>query len=538
METRANYIAVGFFTLAALAAAFVLVYWFGRYGNNENLVPVDIRIEGSVSGLGPGSLVQFNGINVGRVKSLSLDIDNPRFVVVHTEVNSVTPIRSDTKATVGLRGLSGGAFIQLEGGSPAAPALLGNANSDASIVPQITGDPAALSDLLTRINGIALRTEGVMDTLETFVRNNEPSITRTLANAEIFSKALAANSDGVSKFMESAGNVAITLERLSGQLDGSLNKVEGILAAVDPKKITSTVNNVETFSKSLADQKQQIATLVKSVTETAEQLNNFSAKLSLTMDKVDKVVDTVDPAKLTSLLANIDKSATHAERVLGALDETKIGKTLDDISATASSARSFIEGVDQNAVRTLITDISAASKSVSTILAAIDANRVNTAMDNISNAAKGAQGIVDDVKKVTSKFGKRGDDINQMITDASSLAARLNESSRKIDRVIATIDNLLGSNASNGLVADARRTLATFRQTARNLDQRISEVTSGITSFTKRGLGDTQGLIQDARSSINRIDRVIRSIERNPASLISGAGGSRVRESGKVRPRR
>ncbi|MEE9313746.1 MAG: MlaD family protein [Rhizobiaceae bacterium] len=537
METRANYIAVGFFTLAAIVATFVLVFWFGRYGDTDNLVPVDVRIQGSVSGLGPGSLVQFNGINVGRVKGISLDVDQPQFVVVHTEVNSATPIRSDTRATIGIRGLSGGAFIQLEGGSPSAPGLLQAGNAGGA-VPQITGDPAALADLLTRINGIALRTENVMNTLESFVQTNEPVVTRTLSNAETFSDALAQNSDGVKKFMDSAGNVAITLERLSGQLDGSLTKVEGILAAVDPKKIASTVDNVESFTKSLADQKEQIATLVETVAKTATQLNDFSEKLSVTMGKVDKVVAAVDPALVSSALANIDKSAGRAEKVLAAIDETKIGKTLDDIQATVSSARGLVEGIDQVAVRTLIIDMAAASKSVSTLLAAVDADRVNAAVENISNAAKGAQGIVDDVKKVTSKFGNRSDDIDQMISDATQLAARLNTSSKKIDSVVSKIDNLLGSGASNGLVADARKTLAEFRRTARNLDISIAEVSRGITSFTKRGLGDTQGLIQDARQSINRIDRVIRNIERNPSSLISGAGGSRVRETGKRRPRR
>ena len=165
METRANYIAVGFFTLAAIVITFALIYWFGRYGEEENLVPVDVRIQGSVSGLGAGSLVQFNGINVGRVTNLSFDPDDPRFVIVHTRVNSTTPIRSDTRATIGIRGLSGGAFVQLEGGTPTATSLLASNDPNASI-PSIEGDPAALSDLLARVNSIAVRTEQVMNTLE------------------------------------------------------------------------------------------------------------------------------------------------------------------------------------------------------------------------------------------------------------------------------------------------------------------------------------------------------------------------------------
>ena len=92
METRANYIAVGFFTLTAIVVVFAVIYWFGRYGEDDNLVPIDIRIQGSVSGLGPASTVQFNGIDVGRVDGLSLDTADPRYVIVHALISNATPV--------------------------------------------------------------------------------------------------------------------------------------------------------------------------------------------------------------------------------------------------------------------------------------------------------------------------------------------------------------------------------------------------------------------------------------------------------------
>ena len=538
METRANYIAVGFFTLVALVAAFVSIYWFGRYGDKNDFIPVDIRIQGSVSGLGPGSQVQFNGINVGRVKGLSLDPEQPQFVIVHTELLSSTPVRQDTRATIGIRGLSGGAFIQLEGGTPDSPSLLQIGDGQSSTIPQIEGDPAALADLLQRVNGIAARVERFVDTIDGLLKANSDSLTQTLVNVETFSNALAKNSDGVSNFMQSAGNVAVSLERLSGQLDGSLKQVEKILLAIDPDKISSTVKNAESFSKTLADQKTQIAALMEDVSKTAGELNSFSQNLSSTMGKVDKVVDAIEAERITSLLANIDKSAERAEQVLASLDQNKITKTIDDISASASGARGIIEGVDKEAIRLLVEDMGNASKSVATLLEAVDAARVNKAVDNISTVAEGAKEIVEDVKKVTSGIGERSSEINQIISDASELTARLNDSSKKIDGVMNQINSLLGSGTANGLVVDVKRTLAEFRKTARNLDSRIAEVTRSISSFTKRGLGDTQGLIQDARQSINRIDRVIRNIQNNPSALISGSGGSRVRETKSARPRR
>jgi len=211
---------------------------------------------------------------------------------------------------------------------------------------------------------------------------------------------------------------------------------------------------------------------------------------------------------------------------------------LDDISHTASNARGIVSAVDKSAINSLITDLNSASKNVTTLLAALDAGKINTAVEDISGIAKGAKGVIEDVSKVTSKFSTREEDINQIITDASQLTARLNETSKKIDEAASQVNALLGAGVGDGLIADARATLETFRQTARSLNSQIGSVGQGINRLTNRGLRDTQVLIRNAGQSLNRIDRVIRNLERNPASIITGAGGSRIRESGSGRPRR
>ena len=67
METRANFVLIGAFTLAVLAAAFGFVFWFQNMHNAEQRVPLRIVFEGSASGLRTGGTVNFNGIRVGEV---------------------------------------------------------------------------------------------------------------------------------------------------------------------------------------------------------------------------------------------------------------------------------------------------------------------------------------------------------------------------------------------------------------------------------------------------------------------------------------
>src|SRR5919199_2436763 len=118
METRANYVVIGLFTLAVLAGAFGFVYWLARYGEGGRRQTYDIVFMGSVAGLNRGAAVLFNGIRVGEVDNLTLDPRDPQRVNARVRVDSETPVKSDTRAQLEFQGLTGVAYVALVGGSP------------------------------------------------------------------------------------------------------------------------------------------------------------------------------------------------------------------------------------------------------------------------------------------------------------------------------------------------------------------------------------------------------------------------------------
>ena len=79
METRANFVLIGSFTLAVIAAAFGFVLWFQSLHATKARSPIRIVFEGPASGLRNGGSVNFNGIRIGEV--ISVKLDNPRRVV-------------------------------------------------------------------------------------------------------------------------------------------------------------------------------------------------------------------------------------------------------------------------------------------------------------------------------------------------------------------------------------------------------------------------------------------------------------------------
>ena len=96
METRANYILVGLFTLAVIAGAFGFVYWFHHIGGTGERAEYRVAFQGPVAGLRTGATVSFNGIRVGEVTAMQLDPNDPKQSLVTVSVEKGTPVRSDT----------------------------------------------------------------------------------------------------------------------------------------------------------------------------------------------------------------------------------------------------------------------------------------------------------------------------------------------------------------------------------------------------------------------------------------------------------
>ena len=104
METRANFVLIGSFTLAVIAAAFGFVLWFQSLHTTKARSPLRIVFEGPAAGLRNGGSVNFNGIRVGEVMSVKLD--NPRRVVALAMIENNAPLRKDTLVGLEFQGLT------------------------------------------------------------------------------------------------------------------------------------------------------------------------------------------------------------------------------------------------------------------------------------------------------------------------------------------------------------------------------------------------------------------------------------------------
>ncbi|MEO7382663.1 MAG: MlaD family protein, partial [Paracoccaceae bacterium] len=120
METRANYVIIGTFTLLAIFAGLGFFLWLAKVQIDKTYTQYDILFD-QVAGLGQASPVRFNGVDVGKVLTITLDRNSTSKVRVRIEVAASTPVRQGTEATLSSQGVTGVAFVGLDGGNPDAP---------------------------------------------------------------------------------------------------------------------------------------------------------------------------------------------------------------------------------------------------------------------------------------------------------------------------------------------------------------------------------------------------------------------------------
>ncbi len=114
METNVHYAAVGAFVLSLIAALVLAIIWLSSGLSLQQYTTYQIFMQESVSGLNVDSAVEFNGVNVGSVKSIDIDHANPQLVILLISVKSSAPITHGTIATLQSRGVTGVTYIALK----------------------------------------------------------------------------------------------------------------------------------------------------------------------------------------------------------------------------------------------------------------------------------------------------------------------------------------------------------------------------------------------------------------------------------------
>jgi phospholipid/cholesterol/gamma-HCH transport system substrate-binding protein len=232
METKANYVLIGAFTLATAAALLLFGLWAAKYSSERSWQQYEVVFTEPVTGLTEGSSVQYNGIGVGTVEALALDPRDPRRVIARLKLKSDVPVKVDTRAKLSITGLTGVPFIQLTGGSPRAQRLVDVDHRDA---PVILTEASALQNIADTANRLVARLDQVLSD------RNVKRINDTLAHLETATGAIAGQRDDLRALIvnarqasEQLNTTLATTNRTLDNVDRELvDKLPGIVSKLD-----------------------------------------------------------------------------------------------------------------------------------------------------------------------------------------------------------------------------------------------------------------------------------------------------------------
>ncbi|MGH8146741.1 MAG: MlaD family protein [Rhodanobacteraceae bacterium] len=258
METKAHHVLIGTFALAVVVCGVLFALWLAKTSINRQYHYYDIVFTEAVTGLSKGSTVQYNGIQVGEVSQLKLDPKDPRKVLARIRVAADTPIKTDTRAKLGLLGLTGVAFVQLTGGAPDSASLM---PSPSDPVPVIQSESSALTSLLSSGSDVVTSLNGILDRLGKIVSSqNVDRINHTLANIDKTTSALAAERDDLRQLIQQAAAASTELNQTLAGVNRLVNGPGG--------------KTIESAQKAMASLQQTTATLNELLTENRGSLQS------------------------------------------------------------------------------------------------------------------------------------------------------------------------------------------------------------------------------------------------------------------------
>ncbi|MFA6188034.1 MAG: MlaD family protein [Sulfuricurvum sp.] len=291
MESKVDYTLTGLFLLLFSSALIAFAFWLGKYNDNVRAYThYKVYLTESVAGLAPEAAVKFHGVDVGKVESLRINPKNSEEVELTLKVKKETPIKIDSFATLKFYGITGLAYLEIEGGSKNAPLLSG----DDERIATIATSPSLIKRLDESLSSVATKLSTTLDRAD-----------------RLFSD-------------QNIHNVAQSLDHLRSlteQIDGYQNKIKLLLTQAialenNASHTIETINETARSAKSSSLEIQtKLSTTLQSLETTSKNSHALIQKIESTMDRGDYNLQTITAPTLNELNDLIERSKTLTQEM-------------------------------------------------------------------------------------------------------------------------------------------------------------------------------------------------------------------------------
>jgi len=254
MERDANYVAVGAFMLLLIAMGVGFILWYSDAADSREYRRYEINFNGSVGGLDQGSVVSYLGVEVGRVRRMSLDPANPTLVKIIVEIDESAPLSEATRANLTMRGITGLLFINLKqapDGDPKKPPPMGERYP---LIQSSTSDFDVLLASLPEVVGRASQLIEHVDSI--FSDKNVAAVSQTLEN-------IRATTQDMPKTAAKIATLVDEMRTTMTEVNATVVSIRGIVDTAGPD-VQATLAQFRVAADNLSKATAQIGEFVKS----------------------------------------------------------------------------------------------------------------------------------------------------------------------------------------------------------------------------------------------------------------------------------
>jgi len=231
METKANYVAVGAFVLSCLVAVTVALLWLAGAQFSDEYTTYRTYFQGGVTGLGPGTVVRYNGIEVGNVADVNFDPNDPSQVIADLNIDPEVQFRSNSLASLEMQGLTGGIYVQITGGTADSPFLTQQPGEE---FPIIQTQQSAMQQLFEGtpelLTQLTVLTESGIDLLN---QENREALAQTLVNLRDLTQTLSGRSGDIDAALAGFGPAIERLNAVLTSAEGAISQFGTVATSVD-----------------------------------------------------------------------------------------------------------------------------------------------------------------------------------------------------------------------------------------------------------------------------------------------------------------
>ena len=284
MESKVDYTLTGLFLLLLVSGLIAFAFWLGKYnGNIDTYSYYNVYFTESVAGLAPEASVKFHGVDIGKVQSIRINPKNSEEVELVLKIRKATPIKIDSYATLKFYGITGLAYIEIEGGTQKS-ALLVTAKNNMATIPT---SPSIIKRLDEALSNAALK------------------LSRSLDRANLlFSDA---NINNVSKSLENLRSLTKHMDSYQGEI--KLLLAQGISLENNASRTLQSINDTaQSATQTSQILQKNVTTTLQSVEETSKQSHALIKKIELTIDREDYNIQTIAAPTLNELNMLIEQT--------------------------------------------------------------------------------------------------------------------------------------------------------------------------------------------------------------------------------------